>query len=658
MPPKLNKPITSVEQVAHYWKGEPKTGKALPNGTKIYTPHGLTNIENIVVGDKILNTYGGHSTVTGVFPQGKRKLGCLLFTDGQTQEADWDHIWSVTEIKNSESEDMEITVLNLTTRELKDRLDSADDLTYVMPKYKPLEFESREVPLEQEELTYYLFSKEEKGREADTLLKTVLGDDMRLPKEYIYNSLSRRMDFICNMFNYCKLDEVNEESPLLKLPLLDYQHNLANDIITMLKTMSWDGYIDNGYLVIEVNFDSYTYFMAEYMIKLVDSKIMDRLRDYSFANYRENILFAIEEVDEEKECTCIKVDSLDSLFILENFIVTHNTTLFRDFILEQYNDPTKGLLIIFGNEMGHKSIANVLYEEIREWDKEPDEDDDSRGFVQLVDDIVENNDQYGYKFIGLDTFYRMIDVCEKFIINRSILETGKVVNSIKAACGGYQAGYYETRDEMEKQFSRLIRVGVMPIVIGHIKKRKETDSIDGEEYVRYKSEVSDIYESWLTTMTHINMVIVKEKQIEDERLIGTKPYMYFADDGYVDANTRFPDMPEKLPVSAKNYIEAFNIGVQNSLKAMSGDQIQNQENDKIEKKAHATKEKFNLKMSNFKTRSAMLIKEQKISKKDFTNLLRENNVGKIDDIKNLSQLKIIEDGIDSLIESTDDETES
>ena len=40
--------------------------------------------------------------------------------------------------------------------------------------------------------------------------------------------------------------------------------------------------------------------------------------------------------------------------------------------------------------------------------------------------------------------------------------------------------------------------------------------------------------------------------------------MYFRDTGLIDAKSRFVGMPEKLPLSATNFLEAFKMGVKNS----------------------------------------------------------------------------------------------
>ena len=48
------------------------------------------------------------------------------------------------------------------------------------------------------------------------------------------------------------------------------------------------------------------------------------------------------------------------------------------------------------------------------------------------------------------------------------------------------------------------------------------------------------------------------------RVSGSSRMMYFRDTGLIDAKSRFVGMPDKLPLSAKNFLEAFKMGVTNS----------------------------------------------------------------------------------------------
>ncbi len=58
--------------------------------------------------------------------------------------------------------------------------------------------------------------------------------------------------------------------------------------------------------------------------------------------------------------------------------------------------------------------------------------------------------------------------------------------------------------------------------------------------------------------------IVVERDIKDSRQIGEKRMMHFRDNGLVDAGSRFKEMPDKLELSAENFMKAFETGVKSS----------------------------------------------------------------------------------------------
>lgn len=85
----LNNHITFVD-------AKSGTGKALTNDSPVKTPNGETPIGELKVGDEVLNTYGGVSKVVGVFPQGKKEVVEVEFSDGTIIECCEDHLWEVS----------------------------------------------------------------------------------------------------------------------------------------------------------------------------------------------------------------------------------------------------------------------------------------------------------------------------------------------------------------------------------------------------------------------------------------------------------------------------------------------------------------------------------------------------------------------------------
>jgi hypothetical protein len=70
-------------------------GKALRNGTKVLTESGWANIESLMIGDMVANDDGTFYPVKGVFPQGERAIYRITFSDRTSIDCDIDHIWSI-----------------------------------------------------------------------------------------------------------------------------------------------------------------------------------------------------------------------------------------------------------------------------------------------------------------------------------------------------------------------------------------------------------------------------------------------------------------------------------------------------------------------------------------------------------------------------------
>ena len=70
-----------------------RVGKALRHGTSVATPSGWKSIESLKIGDFVIAGDGSITSVTGVFPQGIKRLYRLTFDVGETIDCCADHLW-------------------------------------------------------------------------------------------------------------------------------------------------------------------------------------------------------------------------------------------------------------------------------------------------------------------------------------------------------------------------------------------------------------------------------------------------------------------------------------------------------------------------------------------------------------------------------------
>ena len=75
--------------------GPTGVGKAQPLTSKILTPTGWINMGKVKVGNKIITQSGETTIITGVYPQGKKEIYKISFSDGSSTECCNEHLWAV-----------------------------------------------------------------------------------------------------------------------------------------------------------------------------------------------------------------------------------------------------------------------------------------------------------------------------------------------------------------------------------------------------------------------------------------------------------------------------------------------------------------------------------------------------------------------------------
>jgi len=75
--------------------GRPAMGKAQPLDAKVKTRGGWKRLGELEVGDALASVDGAPSIVTGIFPQGHRPVFRITFSDGRSTECCDEHLWRV-----------------------------------------------------------------------------------------------------------------------------------------------------------------------------------------------------------------------------------------------------------------------------------------------------------------------------------------------------------------------------------------------------------------------------------------------------------------------------------------------------------------------------------------------------------------------------------
>ena len=121
-------------------------GKAQPLHAHILTPTGWQQMGQMQVGDAVINSQGGHSRVTGVFPQGEKEIFRVTFTDGATAECCAEHLWAVQSPgQKYRGQPYQVKPLADLQHDLHDR---HGNTKWFIPVVKPVDFAAQPVPVD------------------------------------------------------------------------------------------------------------------------------------------------------------------------------------------------------------------------------------------------------------------------------------------------------------------------------------------------------------------------------------------------------------------------------------------------------------------------------------------------------------------------------
>ena len=261
----------------------------------------------------------------------------------------------------------------------------------------------------------------------------------------------------------------------------------------------------------------------------------------------------------------VKVDLTSySHYILMGEAKIGKTTTVYELAKQEYS-LDEMLLISCGNEQGYKALPDIQYEEVLKFSKKEDSEG-NRGFVQVVDDLVKNYKELGIKMVVIDTLDTLFDIGIEQVMEESRRQTGKPSKSLNDCFGGYSRGRDRLLELVMNEIHKLDRLPVALFILGHTKYKGKKDTLTNDEYEQLTTNLRFDFYSPVSNSAQMIVNLATERVIEDGVQVDAKRYMYFTSNGLVDCGSRFEDLPEKLELSAENFMKAFRIGVENSLK--------------------------------------------------------------------------------------------
>ena len=342
-------------------------GKAQPNWTKIPLPEGgWTTIGEIKKGDYVLNRFGRPVKVLDVFPQGKINCYKVTLSDGRVTYCNDQHIWTC--IRDGKFE-------NFTLREIMDfeEINGINSKTvyhpFQIPLCKELDFGYRPVSIEpytlgtmfgqyflkkcdflnREQLFLFYLAHIERTKHLlriDKDIKFDLGKFSKsdfenfcikaqsiiysetIPDDYIFNKVDVRNELVKGLMD--ELGDVNIYNKQVHIVKVSekFQPSIERLFASLGISIKKTNYSNNSYVIRVPNKEKFYLFKYSHKEELNE---ISRAKDYPVL---ENALgrVSIETIEKTfpEEMTCIYVDDAEHLYLTNDFIVTHNTTVLTE----------------------------------------------------------------------------------------------------------------------------------------------------------------------------------------------------------------------------------------------------------------------------------------------------------------------------------------
>ena len=421
-------------------------GKALSMDARVLTTAGWTRMGDLNVGDHVVTPDGDEAPISGIYPQGALDLYRVVFADGRTVECCLDHLWKVWSRFNGGW-----SWETVNTRDIISRLNSnkPGNRTYI-PLIEPRFTRDVDLPMDPRLLGILLgdgsMSDKVSLSSADYEIVEYFanqlpeGYTLRRHGRYDYNLSYNRenppetarkhgANPVVNVLKELKL--FGKRSWEKFIPSIYKVSSVAQKQALLSGLIDTDGHVGrNG----EISFTSTSRVLAADVQELVRSiggtaKITSRVTQYTSRNgekvsgresfkvsiryrnpkslmaisrklerissdyqYADNLRLEVSSIEfsRKAEAQCIMVDHPDHLYVTDDYIVTHNTTLIQAVSYALYGKPISKIKIPnLVNNINQKGMVVTLgferdgIEYLVERGKKPD-------FLRLLVDGKEN----------------------------------------------------------------------------------------------------------------------------------------------------------------------------------------------------------------------------------------------------------------------------
>ena len=362
-------------------------GKALPNSTVIPTPNGQKQVGEIKPGDLLFDAFGKPTLVKAIYPQGEKEVWEITFKDGRKAKCCEEHLWSYCTEGQRKEQKINRKFYTKTLKEINEMplYQPGHGYKILVPMQKAVEYpakqyylkpytfglllgdgsfrynntnkglcfssENDELPtaIAQEMNWHYkkcsdynynwMFENPNNNTHTNIWVEEALRDFPALwqaksetkfiPREYLEGSIEQRFDLLNGLLDTD--GSVDKEKGRISYYTVSPQ--LRDNVIELSLSLGFKAtWLEDNHN--KDNLPLYKIEIAgspENKIKLFKLKRKHELilQWYNNGRRKEENLFnpivKIEKLNYKEEMTCFYVDNNEHLFLMNDYIVTHNT---------------------------------------------------------------------------------------------------------------------------------------------------------------------------------------------------------------------------------------------------------------------------------------------------------------------------------------------
>lgn len=628
--PKINEIVPDIGKASIYVRSTKKWGKDQPLSEPVLTSNGWRLMRDIKVGDLVYGSDGKQYPVTEIIPQGIDDVYRVIFKDGSSTRCGKEHLWLVNQ-KTGQPFTVK-TLGQIMEAGVRIERSGGDSIPrFRIPIAEPVDFDNKiDLPLPpyalgllignggftsnvvtftnaEEELLaelkdelkdfgitfnrrdypnhYQIIFKKEAGEYTNSIknallklgLSGSLSSEKFIPADYLFSSIQNRRLLLSGLLNTDgtvpkqgnRIDFHTSSEPLA----YDVAH-LARSLgyVVSVKEYNRSHQEDSIHKSTEFNV---SIMGDDYSDLKLSTKHREKLRDKKAKTSK---LIAEVVYEGKEESQCLVVDSPDHSYITNNFIVTHNSTLFRDVVIEKYGDPSYGFTFNCGFESGDTCLDGLNSANFDNWED----------IVDTVNWLIETKGvEHNIQMVSFDTCDELIPMAEKVAISDSMKSDKKRIHSIKQAFGGFNAGPEYAANQVIKPLMHKLKAagfGVWHIAHTRYKTMKEKGDIDDNGWQKLTSNLSNVYESVFGDIDDFTVTGVIDRTLNSKKAtVGGKEKefntvgsverkLYFRETPEIDAGGRFQEYSgiqdymvfEPGQNNAKRFIQIVEDGMEKS----------------------------------------------------------------------------------------------